>query len=165
MARYLRDKQIRNITIDASALRQIFQAFAVNGSRMPEYLASDPENRDGALAVTIRFDEKGYRTFDLESLLRYFNDAKDVERVIFEVFTGDSLRTNRQTGSYADLRLDRSDNVSCFLTVSSDDESWMQGTFAAIDDAIYQHKNRNVGSVGFRRVHRLNMPPDCGGAA
>ncbi|EAQ96895.1 ATP-binding protein [Congregibacter litoralis] len=24
---------------------------------------------------------------------------------------------------------------------------------------------RSLGSVGFRRVHRLNMPPDCGGAA
>ncbi len=111
---------------------------------MPEYFVGDKEQlRDVLLTFTIRFDEKGYRVFDVEQLLHHFEQATRVERVIFELNSGVSIRTNRISGSYADLRLDGDDRVTCFLTVTSDDERWMQSSFAGISEILARMRGRS----------------------
>ena len=144
MAYFLRDEQVANVTIDAGALRQLADAFATHAISMPEYSIGERDQpRDVFLTFTIRFDEKGYRVFDAEQLLRHFGQAARVERVIFELQSGASLRTNRVTGSYADLRLDGDDRVTCFLTVTSDDESWVQSSFSGVKEVLARHRNRS----------------------
>ena len=145
MAHYLRDQQVSNVTADSERVRQLAQAFALQATSMPEYLAGRQDQpRDVFLTFTIRFDEKGYRVFDVEQLIRHFESASRVERVIFELMSGASIRTNRLTGSYAELRLDADDRVTCFLTVTSDDERWMQSSFAAIREVLAKMKNRSA---------------------
>jgi hypothetical protein len=143
MAHFLRDEQVKNITIDTATLRQLAQSFAAKITSMPEYL---PPMAEGApevfLTFTIRFDGKGYRLFDIENLISHFEQAARVERIIFELQSGTSLRSNRVIGSYADLRLDSDDRAVCFLTVSSDSEGWMQSTFAAVIDVLGVKKNK-----------------------
>jgi hypothetical protein len=111
---------------------------------MPEYLPPGIEKAaEVFLTFTIRFDGKGYRVFDIESLISYFEQAGRVERIIFELQSGASLRSNRALGSYVDLRLDSDERVICFLTVSSDNEGWMQSTFAAAIDILNVKKNKS----------------------
>ena len=144
MAHYLRDEWISNLSINADNLAQLSAVFA---DRAVTLNASVPENDDGSkkafLTYIIRFDNKGYRVFTLEDLRRYFQLAKEVERVLFTVETGQSLRSNRQIGSYLELRLDEKDPTSCLLTVTSDDKDWVDASFSAVHDVLTKCKNKN----------------------
>lgn len=145
MARFLRDEQVSNLTIDGAAITQLIQVFANRGTLMLEYDAdADGQQPDVFLYYTIRFDQKGNRVQDTDELLRYFQQATDVERVIFELNSGESIRTNRAVGSYLDLRLDKNENATSYLTVSSDDEDWVNGSFVAVKDVLARYQNRNA---------------------
>lgn len=144
MVHYLRDEQISNISINADSLAQLSavftdRAYALNAS-VPE---TDDGNNKAFLTYVIRFDNKGYRVFSLEDLLRYFQLAKEVERVLFTVETGQSLRSNRAIGTYLELRLDEKDPNTCFLTVTSDDRDWVDASFSAVHDVLTKCKNKN----------------------
>jgi DNA-binding transcriptional MerR regulator len=85
---------------------------------------------------TIRFDGKGYRVYTLEDLLLHFQQAKEVERIIFSLETGQSILTNRNTGTVMELRLDQKNPNSCTVLVTSDDRDWVDASFAAIQDIL-----------------------------
>jgi len=119
LARYLRDEQIENITIDAVLLSQMDNELRRLARSAPEYVAEDEAgNINVFLVYTMRFDQKGYRVFTIDDLLLYFSHAQEVERIILQIETGESIRSNLSVGSYLDLKLDK--NQSSFLTVSSD---------------------------------------------
>lgn len=147
MGQYLRDKEISHVAIDKIVLSRLFDVFAAQGLSMPEY--NPPQNAGDVnanprvkLSFLIRFDEKGYRVSSKSQLLQLFEDAADVERVIFELISDDAAQSNRIAGSYADLRLDSNEAAVCFLTVSSDDEGWMRACFAAIEDVLRSCNSR-----------------------
>ena len=144
MARFLRDEQVSNLTIDPDRLAALVDVFAKRGTSMPEYEQPQADEApDVFLNYTIRFDQKGYRVFDKEQLLRYFQQATEVERIVFELASGEAIRTNRAVGSLIDLRLDKNENVTCFLTVTSDDEDWVNGSFSAIKESLNKCINRH----------------------
>ncbi|MEK6771308.1 MAG: membrane domain protein, partial [Pseudomonadota bacterium] len=144
MAHYLRDERVTNLSINADNLAQLSAVFA---DRADALNAKVPENDDSGkkafLTYIIRFDNKGYRVFSLEDLLRYFRLAKEVERVLFTVETGESLRSNRLIGTYLELRVDEKDPNACFLAVTSDDKDWVDASFSAVQDVLIKCKNRN----------------------
>src|SRR5271157_4723270 len=117
MALALRDQRISNVSIDSDKLTQIN---AVLEDRVKTVNALVPQNPDkkASLSYIIRFDNKGYRVSTLDDVLRYFHQAKEVERVIFNLDTGESTRTNRQIGTYLELRLDEKDPNACMITVT-----------------------------------------------
>lgn len=78
---------------------------------------------------------------DKNQLLHHFNQAADVERVVFELASTKSIDSNHVVGSYLDLRLDKSQNAICFLTVSSNDEDWMNISFSEVKEELYKNKN------------------------
>ncbi len=130
--------------MDEDSLRQINAVFesrhvAINAG-VP---TNDPAEKRALLTYIIRFDNKGYRVFSIEEFLRYFHQAKDVERVLFTIETGESLRSNRQVGTYMDLRLDEKDANSCFLAVTSDSGDWVDASFSAVQDVLDKCKNMN----------------------
>jgi hypothetical protein len=144
MAHYLRDQQIANLSITEENLVQICSAFVNRASTLN---ANIPENDEGDkkafLTYIIRFDDKGYRVFSVEDLLSYFRQAKSVERVLFTLETGESLRSNRNTGTLMELRLNEKDPNTSFLTVTSDDKDWVDASFASIQDTLLKNHNRN----------------------
>lgn len=147
MGQYLRDKEISHIAIDNAALSRLVDVIAAQGLSMPEY--NPPQVAGGVnsnpavkLSYLIRFDEKGYRVSSKTQLLRLFDDAAEVERVILELLSDDAATTNRITGSYMDLRLDTNETAVGFLTVSSDDEGWMRACFAAVEDVLSRCDSR-----------------------
>jgi hypothetical protein len=144
MAHCLRDEYVKNLSINADSLTQIDAVFAdrartINNSLPPD----DDSGKKAIISYIIRFDNKGYRVFSLQDLLRYFNLAKDVERILFTLETGESLRSNRQVGTYLELRLDEKDNNTCTLAVVSDDKDWVDASFSAVQDTLAKYKNKN----------------------
>lgn len=144
MAVFLRDERVTNLSINADNLAQLSAVFSdragVLNTNVP---ANDETGKKAFLTYIIRFDNKGYRVFSLEDLLRYFQLAKKIERVIFTVETGQSLRSNRQIGAFVELRLDAKDPNACLLTVTSDNKDFVDASFSAIHDVLNKCKNRN----------------------
>lgn len=141
MARYLRDEQIENITINEELLSQMHKELLRLSQSIPEHEnIVDTDNINVHLVYTIRFDQKGYRVFAIRDLLSYFNQAQEVERIIVQIETKESLSSNRVVGSFLDLRLDK--NLASFLTTSSDDEMWMKDAFSSIRDILLKNRNK-----------------------
>ncbi len=141
MSRYLRDQQVSDLTITSDSLSRIVDLLFQRLAQMPEFKGQ--ENPEAILIMTIRFDEKGYRVFSKQDLIKYFEEARDVERVIFELHSFEALRSNKATGSYLELRLDNHRDVTCFLTSSSDDEHWMSCSFNAVSELLRTYANSN----------------------
>lgn len=142
MARFLRDEQLSNLTLTADRLIQLEQVFRSRYQLTPE-LVNDNDNPKAYMFYVIRFDNKGYRVFSLDELLSYFNQADMVERVIFTIETDDSLQTNRETGSYLELRLDSLTSSNCYLVVSSEDADWSDASFSGVKEVIDKCKNKH----------------------
>lgn len=141
MPSYLRDQQVSDLTITSEALSRIVDLLFQRLAQMPEFRST--ENPEAVLIMTIRFDEKGYRVFSKQDLIKYFEEARDVERVIFELHSFEALRTNKNSGSYLELRLDNHKDVTCFLTSSSDDEHWVTCSFNAVSELLRTYANSN----------------------
>lgn len=144
MAHCLRDEHVRNLSINADSLTQIDAVFADRAKTINDSLpVGENSGKEAIVSYIIRFDNKGYRVFSLPELLRYFSLAKEVERILFTLESGESLRSNRQIGTYLELRLDEKDNNTCLLAVASDDKDWVDASFSAVQDALAKYKNRN----------------------
>lgn len=142
MATYLRDQEIFDITVTRELIEQIATDLAKRVMAMPEHeTLNDNGNPDVYVVHMIRCDQKGYRVFGLPDLLAYFDQASEVERIIFTIESGASLRSNRAVGGFFDLRLDKLQ--TSFLTVSSDNESWMDSAFSSVKEILNKHRNRN----------------------
>lgn len=144
MACYLRDERISNITIDADCLSQLGGVFLERTMAINNAVGNNADGEKAIFTCIIRFDNKGYRVFSVEELLNYFQLGKDVERILLTIETGESLSSNRQIGTYLELRLDNRDQANCFLTVTSDDKDLVDASFSAIHDALSKYKNKNT---------------------
>jgi hypothetical protein len=144
MAHFLRDKIVSNLTITEDSINQIdatfFNRIAAINSTVSE---DDTSGKKAFLTYIIRFDGKGFRVFTLDELLFYFHQATEVERIIFTIETGESLRSSRQFGTFMELRLDAKDPNLCMLTVTSDNSDWVESSFSAVQDTLAKYKNKN----------------------
>src|SRR6266478_273987 len=121
MAQFFRDQQITNSTIDEDQLRQIVAVLENRRTALNARIAPTEANtKTGSLSFVIRFDNKGYRLTSLSDLLRYFHQAKEVERVFFNIDTIESAASNRALGAFLELGLDAKDPNRCLLAVTSD---------------------------------------------
>ena len=143
MAHFLRDEVLKSLTIDEAAIRELDNALRSSNANMPENLAKQDPGQRAIIYYVVRFDNKGYRVFSVDDLLRYFHEAKYVERVICTAESGTSLKTGRQVGSYIDLALDCQDPSRCLLSVASDDVNWVNSSFSNIKDVLAGYRNRN----------------------
>lgn len=144
MAHYLRDQLISNVSITEESLVQLSSIFEDREKILNE-IAKTTNNADDAvlLMYVIRFDNKGYRVFSIDDLLRYFRQAKSVERVLITVETTKSLRNNRQVGCFMELRLDEKEPQTSFLNVTSDDKDWVDASFSAVQEVLVKYHHRN----------------------
>lgn len=144
MAHYLKDQQITGVSVTEEHISHLCAVFIERCSQLNTSIpAPQDESKRAFVSFIIRFDNKGYRVFSLEDLLRYFRQAKSVERVLFTVETVESLRSNRQIGAVLELRLDEKDPNTCFLMATSDDKDWVDASFSAVQDTLSKCRNRN----------------------
>lgn len=144
MAFYLRDQYIKNVSIDIDALSQLSSIFAERLLQLQSIEASGTQqNPTSFLTYIIRFDNKGYRVFSLEELIRYFNLANEVERILFTVESSAALTSNRSSGSYLELCFDCREPSRCTLIASSDSKDWVEASFANVQSALTKFKTKN----------------------
>ena len=144
MALFLRDKFIRDVLIDESSLIELVDAFTARFRMLQlEESRTDDELKKPHISFILRFDNKGYRFFTIDSLLNQFRNATYIERLIISVETSESLRTNRAIGSYLELRLDHLSHENSFIQVSSDNEEWVSASFSSVEEVLEKHGTKN----------------------
>ena len=145
MSHFLRDQYLNNLTLSEESLDQINSVFI--GRALTPNANINELDEEGVqkafLTYIIRFDNKGYRVFNIQELKQYFNQAKEVERVIFTLETSESLQSNRLIGTYLELRLDGREPNACLLSVTADDKDWVDASFSAVQDVLMKCKNKN----------------------
>lgn len=139
MGHFLRDQQIINITLDEARLRSLSELMRDRAGAVNRAL--EEPNVLHQMYV-IRFDSKGYRVFDIDDVLRLYQNANEVERVICTIESAESFRSRRLTGSSAEVVLDKNNPNGCTLVVTSDDENFVDATFGAISDRLHGFRNR-----------------------
>ncbi len=140
MAFYLRDQQVQNVSTDSEALTQINSVFAERFAQLQAELVS--QGKKAFFTYIIRFDNKGYRVFTLDELMRYFNQAHEVERIIFTVESGDAISTNRSIGAFLELCLDAKEPTRSVLIASSDNKDWAEASFAAVHEVLEKYRTK-----------------------
>lgn len=140
MAQFLRDERIANLTINRDALIQLAAVFEKRYKVLP-IQQNQIENK--FLFYVIRFDNKGYRVFSIEELLEYFDQAKEVERIVMIAESGTSISSNRNVGVHLELWLDERDQNLCHISVTSDDSNWVDASFSAVHETLNKFKNKN----------------------
>ncbi|HYG14089.1 MAG TPA: hypothetical protein VD885_08090 [Methylophilaceae bacterium] len=143
MAHFLRDQQIENLSITEAHLIHLSDIFLDRAETLRALLRDASQNDEVFVTYIIRFDNKGYRVFSITELLKYFRQAKSVERVLMTVESGQSLRSNRSIGTVMELRLDEKDPNSSYLSVTSDDKDWVDTSFCAVNESLAKYRNRN----------------------
>jgi len=143
MANFLRDWFIVNVSVNEQILRQLNELFIKRCHSLNTTLSDRDTTQNAYINYIIRFDGKGYRIFNFDDMLRYFFQAKEIERITFTLETTESLRSNRQTGTYIELRLDQWNPNNCCLWVASDDEDWVEVSFSATQAILVNCKNKN----------------------
>ena len=145
MAQYLRDAEVSNLTIDSEAISQLFEEFERCQASMPENVQTQEDGSPSAwIWCIIRFDEKGYRVFNRDQLVSYFEKASKVERVIFALESVASIQSNRQGGSYMECRLECVDSANLrYVVVSSENEDWVNASFTVVQESLRKCRNRN----------------------
>ena len=138
MGQFLRDLRVTNVTIDEATLHRLNQVFlaraAVHNASVPE--GEPHDHRRVVCFYVIRFDDKGYRFVNFADVVRCFREAGIVQRVIYTMDTGQSRASQLLFGTYFDLRLDAMDANNCSLTVTADNQDWVEATFIAITDVL-----------------------------
>jgi len=146
MGRFLRDELIKNLTLDEDALALLGDTFQERATGYNVRFAGDDQSEKSKvhLFYIIRFDNKGYRLYQIEEVLKFYRQAKNVERIIYCLESFESLNSNRVIGTYMELRLDSKDENSCQFVVSSDDRDWVDSSFTGIRDIISKQTNNNA---------------------
>ncbi|MFH1933992.1 MAG: hypothetical protein ABIN18_20775 [Pseudomonadota bacterium] len=146
MGRFLRDVYVKNVTLDEDALEVISEFFVERSNGINSQLPNNgkDDKRQVFLTYVIRFDNKGYRLFHIDDVLKYYKQAKIVERIIFTIESGDSISTSRLLGTHMELRLDAKDNNNCFFGVSGEDSDWVDSAFNGVMDIITKNTNKNA---------------------
>lgn len=143
MSQFLRDEIIKNINVDERSLDILNQYFDSRAFKSNQDLGDLAGNVEKILVISyiIRFDNKGYRFFDFKDVMKFYNQASDIERIIFTLESTESSNSNRNYGSYLELKLDVLSN--CYLVASSDDENWADSAFSGVQELINKFHNKS----------------------
>lgn len=149
MANFLRDIRITNLTVTEQLLASINdfleeRCLSVNKlidqSELPSEQKTDQRL---ALSYIIRFDNRGYKLFDPDEAMRYYQQASVVERLLITSSSFLSERTSRQYGTYFEVRLDAGDPNACYIQVSADDRDSVDAVYNGLTEILLKHKNKN----------------------
>lgn len=141
MAHFLRDQHVHDLSLNEQAITQINNVFADRHNQLNEELSS--HGKTAFFTYIIRFDNKGYRVFSLTELLRYFNQAGNVERIIFTIESDAAMGSNRAIGAYLELCLDAQDANRCTLVASSDAKDWAEISFSSVHEVLEKHQTKH----------------------
>lgn len=152
MSQFLRDEILKNMSLNETRLRKINElitdiAYKANllhkpASQPPS--AGDEERIKPKLLIPtyiIRFDNKGFRLYDFESVMKYYQEAHKIERIIFVLSSLESIQSNNILGKNIELKFDAKEFNNCQLIVQADDEDWVDATYFKLKELLDKCKN------------------------
>lgn len=163
MADFLRDEYIKDISLDENALVAIARIFGERLESLKYELKKEGDTEDkhrAFLTYIIRFDNKGYRLWDIHEVLGYFRQAEEVERVLFTLESEEAVSTGRKLGAYLELAIDAKDENKCTLVSSSNTRDWAESSFSETKSYLSTHKTRN----GYMRSWWMSLIIQLAGA-
>lgn len=148
MSQYLRDEFLKSLSVSESALIKIDDDILEIANQVNKNLdmnSTDDNVRKKILihSYIIRFDNKGFRLFGFDRVLKHFQDAHRVERFIFILESLESIKSNRIFGKSMELWLDAREANNCKLVVQDDDMNWVDSVFCKLKERLNKYKNRN----------------------
>ena len=138
MSDYLKDSFIRYLTIDTDALDSIngdLQAIVNETSSLAE---NEPLESN---LYTLRYDGMGIVRKDYTEIKRCFETGKTIDRVNFDFSSHKNISESK--GKRIRILLDAADELNCYLSVSDDDEKWVDNVFKRLSTRLAQYKNHN----------------------
>lgn len=133
MGRFLIDEKIEACTITSDAIKRIDSELK---DILQQYNKSQKE-ANGRLLYLIRFDGKGYIVDDIDSLLKYFSDAQQIERILFDISETDTTKNEKIISIYLNNDVQ---NPSTF-SVTNDNKEWTEATFYRLKGILSKYQN------------------------
>lgn len=137
----LRDNYLKNIKIskkDLQAINSKLNSIIVDANRK-----ESNENKKMFFTYVIRFDEKGRSLFNFQEALKYYEDAKRIERFNFNIDCLQSYR-NKMFGKSISIHFDNLNANNCRMVVQGDDSDWVDNTYSSLMDILLKAKNYNI---------------------
>lgn len=133
MGKFLIDEKIEACTITADAIKRIDAEL----KDILQQYNKGQEETSVRLLYLIRFDGKGYIVDNIDSLLKYFSDAQQVERVLFEI----SETTTTSNEKIISIYLNNDFQNPSIFSVTNENKEWTEGTFYRLKEVLNKYKN------------------------
>ena len=138
MSDYLKDSFIPYLTIDTVALDSINDDLLT----IVNEISSLPENEQlKSNSYTLRYDGMGIVRKDYSEIKRCFETGKNIERINFDFSSIKNL--SEYKGKRVQILLDAEDGSRCYLSVSDDDEKWVDNVYKRLSTRLEKYKNHN----------------------
>lgn len=143
MSQFLKDAALKNLKLTEERLQKINELIFEVAKELNQSLTGEGRDKKNLLpSYIIRFDDKGFKLYEFEKVIKYFKEANKVERIIFALDSIESV--NRLFGKSIELHFDIKNPDNCFLTVQADESEWVDSTFCRIKELLDKYKNKNV---------------------
>jgi len=139
MSQFLRDEILKNLSITEEAIKRINDDFI----EITNQFAQISNGEKLSISYVIRFDNKGFRLFDFNSVMKYFQEAHRVERFIFILESKKSIDSFKGHGKSIELNFYSTEPNKCSLVVQDDSSDWVDAVFWKIKERLRQYKNNN----------------------
>ncbi len=143
MGRFLRDENVKNISLNEESLNQLSELFCERAVQINKSLNADYENKEQLVSYIIRFDNKGHRFYEIDEAIRQYRNAGNVERFIITMDSLENINTNGLNGTKMEARFDIGNKDNCCISVSSENNDWVESSYSTLNDFIKKNKNNN----------------------
>lgn len=138
MSDYLQDSFIPFHTIGAQELDELEGEFS---AIVAEAESTTTDDKPLTLTYTLRYDGMGIVRQGFEEVKNCFGRARRVERIVFDVSGPKNVL--RGKGKRIQLILDAMDSSRCYMSVTDDDEKWVDNVFKRLSARLSQYRNYN----------------------
>lgn len=142
MGTFLRDMQIKNISLDRRRVDELCAAIESLYVELRDAAGYPPaQHMFPQFTYVIRYDGQGDRLYNRHDLLDRFSRANVIERLTLTLETPLSISTNRQFGVFIEMIFDNS-NPYCSLNVSADSSSLCGAAFGVLSNLMRKYRTR-----------------------
>lgn len=139
MGQFLRDEKLQNLRLSEDRLRKIYGDL----KEITDQYNKSAGKTELIQFHIIRFDNKGFRLIDFDDVMKYYNDAHRVERIIFYVYSDTAWKSSNVSRKAIELNLDTLQPDKCGLIVQDDDQNWVDATFWKLKERLDRYHNKN----------------------
>jgi len=142
MGMFLRDELPSNLVLNEESLKRINMDIAeIANSYNSATKGDEPRDRHLDQFYIIRFDNRGFKLYNFDEVIRHFSDADRVERFIFYLESPEATKSNKIVGKSLEIRFDALNPANCYLGVTDDDCNWVDSTFTKLQERIGKYGN------------------------